>query len=193
MKGISQRLSYANVTVTLLIFMVLGGTALAATLGKNSVGSREIERNAVKVAEIAKDAVRASEVRDGEIGAAELEDGGVGTAEIADQSVTAADLAPGAGGIASESNPGIQFAVVAADGTLVRGSSSVTGTDIVNLANNTYRVSFALDVSACSYTATPQGSSSDDTPAVEPSANPNSVRIDMDNPSGFHLQVICQP
>jgi hypothetical protein len=42
------RLSYANVMVTILVFIVLGGGAYAAIhLPKNSVGSRQLKKNAV--------------------------------------------------------------------------------------------------------------------------------------------------
>lgn len=46
MKFLRARLTYANVTATLAIFLALaGGTALAATriLPKNSVGSKQIK------------------------------------------------------------------------------------------------------------------------------------------------------
>lgn len=47
------RLSYANVTATIALFVALGGSAYAATqLPKNSVGSRQIKRNAVTGAKV---------------------------------------------------------------------------------------------------------------------------------------------
>jgi hypothetical protein len=56
------KLTYANVMVTALAFVVLGGGAWALT--RNSVGARQIKANAVKRSEIAGNAVRSQEVAD---------------------------------------------------------------------------------------------------------------------------------
>ena len=52
-------------------------------------------------------------------------------------------------------------------------------------------MTFDRDVSACTFTATPQGATSGQTLAVQGGSNPQNVRIDADNPTAFHLQVIC--
>jgi hypothetical protein len=53
------RLTYANVTATLALFMALGGVSWAAvTLPARSVGTRELKSNAVKSSKIANGAVR---------------------------------------------------------------------------------------------------------------------------------------
>jgi len=70
------RLSYANVAATLALFVALGGTATAATLAHDSVGSAQIQADAVRSPEIRADAVRSSEIRD--------------------ESILLADIAPGA-------------------------------------------------------------------------------------------------
>jgi hypothetical protein len=50
---IKSRITYANVTSTLAVFIVLGGGAYAAsTLPKNSVGSKQIKKNAVTSAKV---------------------------------------------------------------------------------------------------------------------------------------------
>ena len=60
-----SRLSYANVTASVALFVALGGTAAAAvTLPRDSVGAPEIRKDAVRSPEISKDAVRSSEIRD---------------------------------------------------------------------------------------------------------------------------------
>jgi hypothetical protein len=60
----------------------MAGTAWAAGLTKNSVGSKQIKPNAVKSAD----------VLDGGIGEADLADGAVTSAKVADGSLGAADL-----------------------------------------------------------------------------------------------------
>jgi hypothetical protein len=60
-----SRLSYANVTASLALFVALGGTAAAAvTLPRDSVGAPQIREDAVRSPEITQDAVRSSEIRD---------------------------------------------------------------------------------------------------------------------------------
>lgn len=59
------RLTYANVMVTILAFIVLGGGAYAATqLPRNSVGKKQIMNGAVTRAKIADGAVDSSKVAD---------------------------------------------------------------------------------------------------------------------------------
>lgn len=55
---------YANVIAGLALFIALGGTAAAATLERDSVGSPQIRADAVRSPEIRSDAVRSSEIRD---------------------------------------------------------------------------------------------------------------------------------
>ncbi len=85
----------------------------------------------------------------------------------------------------------LKFAVVDAAGNLVRQRGGAVGADVVNLANDTYRVTWSTDVSQCSFTATPVGAAAGATLAVESSDNVNSIRVDADNPTAFHLQVVC--
>src|SRR4051794_39697346 len=68
LRSISGRLTYANVTATLALFVALGGTGYAISqLPKNSVKSKQIASNAVKGKEIASGAVRTGEVADGSL------------------------------------------------------------------------------------------------------------------------------
>ena len=76
MGRIRDRLTYANVMVTVLAFVVLGGTAWA--VAKNSVGSKQIKAGAVKTADIADQAITAEKVQDGSLSAADLAPGVAG-------------------------------------------------------------------------------------------------------------------
>ena len=72
MKGLRARLTYANVTATLALFLVLaGGSALAAkqVLPKNAVGSRQIKDGAVTAAKIKDGAVTGSKIQLSSLGA----------------------------------------------------------------------------------------------------------------------------
>ena len=58
---IKPRLTYANVMVTILAFVVLGGVAIAGVkLAKNSVGTKQLKNGAVTKAKIKKGAVDSS-------------------------------------------------------------------------------------------------------------------------------------
>jgi len=83
----------------------------------------------------------------------------------------------------------IKTARVTAAGTLAGGRGATAAA--IETGPDTYRITFDRDVSACTYTATPQGATSGQTLAVQAGANPNNVRVDADNPTAFHLQVIC--
>jgi hypothetical protein len=54
MKRLRGKLTYANVMVTILAFVVLGGGAAVAAgqLGKNTVGTRQLKREAVTSAKV---------------------------------------------------------------------------------------------------------------------------------------------
>jgi len=81
-------------------------------------------------------------------------------------------------------------AVVNGTGALVRGRGATAARR--DAGTNTYVVTFDRDVSQCTYTATPTGATSAQTLSVQSGGNPDNVRVDADqNPTGFHLQVIC--
>jgi hypothetical protein len=60
MKSVHRRLTYANVTSSIALFLVLaGGSAFAAThLGRNTVGTRQLKKEAVTPAKISAAAKR---------------------------------------------------------------------------------------------------------------------------------------
>ncbi len=71
-----SRLSYANVTASLALFVALGGTAAAAvTLPRDSVGAPQIRKDAVRSPEIRSQAVRSSEIQDESIKFADVASG----------------------------------------------------------------------------------------------------------------------
>jgi hypothetical protein len=65
MRKVLDRLTYANVTATLALFIALGGTSYAVTtLPRDSVGSKQLRTNSVGGPEIRKQAVRSSDIGD---------------------------------------------------------------------------------------------------------------------------------
>jgi hypothetical protein len=78
---------------------------------------------------------------------------------------------------------------VAGNGALAGGRGATAAA--VETAPDTYRVTFGRDVSNCTFTATPQGATSDQTLAVQGGSNPQNVRVDADSPTAFQLIVVC--
>ena len=67
LESLKGKLTYANVMVTILAFVMLsGGAAYAASqLGKNSVGAKQLKKNAVTTAKVKKEAITAAKVKKG--------------------------------------------------------------------------------------------------------------------------------
>jgi hypothetical protein len=80
MQQLRQRLTYANVMSSIAVFLVLGGSALAATqLGKNSVGSKQLKSNAVTAAKIKKNAVTGAKIKSGAVTGSKIDLATLGT------------------------------------------------------------------------------------------------------------------
>ena len=85
-----SRLSYANVTASLALFVALGGTAAAAvTLPRDSVGARQIRTDAVRSPKISKDAVRSPEITKDAVRSSEIQDESIKLADVANGTATA--------------------------------------------------------------------------------------------------------
>jgi hypothetical protein len=95
LKRVASKLTYANVMVTILAFVVLaGGTAFAAgQLGKNTVGSKQLKKNAVTAAKIKNNAVTTAKIKNGAVSGAKINLGSLGTVPSATTAATAATAA----------------------------------------------------------------------------------------------------
>ena len=115
-KKIRPHLSYANVMVTILAFVVLGGgSAFAAAhlrLGKNSVGSRQLRSKAVTTGKIALNAINGSRVANGSLTGEDIDLSKLGTVPTA-ASAASAGNSNTVGGHAAACPPGT---------TLIRGT-----------------------------------------------------------------------
>ncbi len=104
------RLTYANVTSSLALFIALGGTSYAVTqLPRNSVGSRQVRDGSLLRKDLAKTAVSA---RRGPRGA---------QGPTGDRGPSSMRLAPAVGGVALSSTPGV--------GTVVRRMADLPAGD----------------------------------------------------------------
>jgi hypothetical protein len=63
LRSIRSRVTYANVTASIALFVALGGTSYALTLPRNSVGTKQLRTGSVGRAEIRTGAVRSPEIR----------------------------------------------------------------------------------------------------------------------------------
>ncbi len=68
MKTLRTRLTFANVTSCLALFVALGGLAVAAGLPKNSVGSKQLKANSVITGKIKNGAVTGAKITTSTLG-----------------------------------------------------------------------------------------------------------------------------
>ncbi len=122
------KLTYANVVSSLCLFLLLGGgAAVAAGIGKNSVGTKQLKKSfvttvkvrngAITEAKIAKGAVTASKIADGSLTGAQIDASTLGAVPSAHTAGTAstANVADTAG-IAKSLTPSEPWHVVGAPG-----------------------------------------------------------------------------
>ena len=85
MKNLRSKLTYANVMVTILAFVVLsGGAAFAASqLGKNTVGTKQLKKNSVTTAKIKKQAITGAKVKNGTLTGTQINASTLGTVPTA--------------------------------------------------------------------------------------------------------------
>jgi hypothetical protein len=162
-----SKLSFANVTALVALFVALGGTGYAAiTLPRNSVGSSQIRRHAVGQTDLKTGAVTSRALHDRSI-------------RLGDLSLSARSSLRGAAGPQGPAGPAgpTYRAAVPSGGSVQRGNA-------VSAAHqggtNEYRVAFTADVSNCVATATlaavPSG------PGVD-QPQPGRVTVAQDQPT----------
>lgn len=92
MRRFRPRLTYANVTATLALFIALGGSGYAAiTLPRNSVGNRQLRRDAVSASKIRPGAITSLRVRDRSLTGADINEGKLGKVPAAGSADHATD------------------------------------------------------------------------------------------------------
>jgi hypothetical protein len=201
-----RRLSFANVTSALALFIALGGTSYAAiTLPANSVGRTQIRSSGVGQSEVAANAVGRSEIRRSGVGRSEIATGGVrqseiamnsvGPGEIRDGRISPADLSDDAKNAVAELK-GVTFRVAATDAGAAAGGNAKSVSRTTD--PGVYSVDLGQDVSACQVSATIAGAGA--TPGlvtVTPGASTNLLTVstfdNLNAPANrpFQLLVAC--
>ncbi len=95
MKTLRTRLTFANVTSCLALFVALGGASYAATqLPKNSVGAKQLNKNAVTTAKVKKEAITAAKVKKGTLTGKQINLAKLGTVPSATHAASADSIPP---------------------------------------------------------------------------------------------------
>jgi hypothetical protein len=91
--GLRRRITFANVTSLLALFVALGGVGYAtAAIQKNSIGEKQLRSNSVGDSELQKDSVGESELQPDSVGTAELRAKAVGLEQMKEDSVSTQQL-----------------------------------------------------------------------------------------------------
>jgi len=105
MQGIRRRLSFANITSMMALMVALGGTAYAATLPRNSVGTAQIKSRAVKNADLGDSAVTSGKVRNSSLQARDFAPGQLPAGAPGARGLTGLQGPPGLQGIQGLQGP----------------------------------------------------------------------------------------
>lgn len=160
-KRVRGRLTYANVTASLALFVALGGTSYAvAQLPRNSVGAAQIRSSAVGSSEMRSRAVISRHIRDRSVALRDI-------SPAARRRLSGQRGLTGPQGQAGPPGPaGVTYrAAVDSTGLLVRGNARQAGT---GASLGTFLVFFPQPVEQCVATATlarNAGGSPEDPPA----------------------------
>jgi hypothetical protein len=78
-------LTYANVMATIAVFLALGGGAFAFTLGRNSVGAKQLKTAAVTEKKLANGAVTNSKIANNSVDTNKVADGSIRVADTSNE------------------------------------------------------------------------------------------------------------
>jgi hypothetical protein len=130
----TRRISYANVTATLALVMVMStGGAFAAA----KIGSGDIAKNAVKSKHIANGAVKTKDLAANSVTGAQIVDGSVKGADVGDSSLTGTDIQDGTvgSGDVQDGSLGSNDIAARAKGVALAGVGTAGGTTITKSFN----------------------------------------------------------
>jgi hypothetical protein len=144
---LSRHLSYANVASTLALVLALGGggAAVAAGLGKNTVGTKQLKPAAVRLTDLGPNSVDAARIVDNSVSGSEVAESSLGkvpSASTADTAVTATNA------LFAGRSTNVLRATVTGAGAIVPAQSDA-GVTATALGGGTFEVVFGRNVAAC--------------------------------------------
>lgn len=120
LRKIGARLTYANVTATLALFVALGGTGYAALrIPRNSVGTSQIRPRAVRTSKLANGAVKRDKLTKGAVSGDK-----VGTNTLTGRNINEKTLSPVPGALISDYAGRAQRAASAAAADTLQGKTA---------------------------------------------------------------------
>jgi hypothetical protein len=137
---VHARLTYSNVIATLALFVALGGTGYAAaTLRKNSVGTKQLKNGAVTTSKLHQGAITGSKVAKNSLNGEQINAGTLGTVPSATHATTAGSAAPS--GAASGALSGSYPSPSIADGAITNPKLADGAVDSAKVADFSLRLS----------------------------------------------------
>jgi hypothetical protein len=93
MTSIRDHVTYANVAASLAVVLALGGTAYAAGLPKNSVGSKQVKNNSVSTKDLKNGSATGADLKGDSLTGAQVDESTLGAVPQALQALDALDAA----------------------------------------------------------------------------------------------------
>ena len=144
-----RRLTYANVASTLALVVALtgGGAAIAAGLGKNTVGSLQLKNGQVKRVDLARDSVDSAKLRSNSVRGPDVAEATLDQVPEALQAMFAVSAQTAARA------DNVLAAVVDANGNLINAQSQ-SAVNVFRTAPGRYEVQFNRVITDCAYVGT---------------------------------------
>jgi hypothetical protein len=165
---------------SIAVFLILGGaTAFAA----KKIGSNEIKGNSITTGKIKKEAVSTAKIKDNSISTSKIQNDAVTGEKVKESSLSevpsaanAANAAKLGGAAPSAYQSKVQWALVAANGTVIQQSGGISVVQN-GVGFGTYNVTFpaAVDNSALSVTLSDIDASFGGSPIASPCAGPGAI------------------
>jgi hypothetical protein len=92
MTSIREHVTYANIAATLALVLALGGTAYAAGLPKNSVGSKQVKNNSLSTKDLKNGSATGADVKGDSLTGAQVDESTLGAVPQALAAIDAASL-----------------------------------------------------------------------------------------------------
>jgi hypothetical protein len=99
------RLSYANVAASLALFMALSGVAWAASLPRNSVGTKQLKRNAVTSSKVKNGSLTGSDVKNNSLSGSDVKNNSIKGVDVNESTLEKVPTASAADTVGTDIGP----------------------------------------------------------------------------------------